>query len=213
MTRDELVDILREALDEGPLPELAPKWEGGTVVLNPGILSVRRSGDHSPDMIHRPARASKSVSFMIRRTSIASSCPKEKHRGEGVTGGGTAAERRNILKNRAFLVQWEDEVRRAFRKSAPPLDESGGVTSSVTPSELAWRQHGWKEKAMKKSCYNCTWGVITLIAECTCQVGDEYLHSGGFCPDELLCDRWEYSASSEEANSIDWSKAIGIDVD
>jgi hypothetical protein len=40
MTRNELLDVLREALGEataeGPLPPLAGKWEGGTVVLKPG---------------------------------------------------------------------------------------------------------------------------------------------------------------------------------
>lgn len=36
MTRSELIDIVREALETGPLPELAGKWEGGSVVLRPG---------------------------------------------------------------------------------------------------------------------------------------------------------------------------------
>lgn len=36
MTRNELVEVIREALDEGPLPPLANKWEGGKVVLEPG---------------------------------------------------------------------------------------------------------------------------------------------------------------------------------
>ena len=36
MTRNELIEIVREALDAGPLPELAGKWEGGTLVLKPG---------------------------------------------------------------------------------------------------------------------------------------------------------------------------------
>lgn len=36
MTRSELVDILREALGEAEPPRLAPKWEGGTIVLRPG---------------------------------------------------------------------------------------------------------------------------------------------------------------------------------
>ncbi len=37
MTRDEFVQAIREALrDEGPDVRLAPKWEGGTVVIKPG---------------------------------------------------------------------------------------------------------------------------------------------------------------------------------
>jgi hypothetical protein len=36
MTRNELMDILRDALGEGEMPRLAPKWEGGTAVLRPG---------------------------------------------------------------------------------------------------------------------------------------------------------------------------------
>jgi hypothetical protein len=37
MTRDEFAEAIREALrDEGPEVRLAPKWEGGTVVLKPG---------------------------------------------------------------------------------------------------------------------------------------------------------------------------------
>ena len=36
MTRGELIDIIREALEPETLPELAPKWEGGTLVLKPG---------------------------------------------------------------------------------------------------------------------------------------------------------------------------------
>lgn len=41
MTRDEFVQAIREALrDEGPDVRLAPKWQGGTVVLKPGDLST-----------------------------------------------------------------------------------------------------------------------------------------------------------------------------
>jgi hypothetical protein len=36
MTRSELVEILREALGEAEPPLMAPKWEGGSVVLRPG---------------------------------------------------------------------------------------------------------------------------------------------------------------------------------
>ncbi|RMG11518.1 MAG: hypothetical protein D6729_17845 [Deltaproteobacteria bacterium] len=36
MTRGELIEILREALEPEALPELAPKWEGGTLILKPG---------------------------------------------------------------------------------------------------------------------------------------------------------------------------------
>jgi hypothetical protein len=40
MTRNELIDVLREALGEataeGPLPPLAGKWDGGAIVLRPG---------------------------------------------------------------------------------------------------------------------------------------------------------------------------------
>jgi len=35
MTRNELIEILREALGEGEAPALANKWEGGTLVLRP----------------------------------------------------------------------------------------------------------------------------------------------------------------------------------
>jgi hypothetical protein len=35
MTRNELVEIIREAMGEGDTPELANKWEGGSVVLKP----------------------------------------------------------------------------------------------------------------------------------------------------------------------------------
>lgn len=35
MTRGELIEILREALGEGETPPLAPRWEGGTIVLKP----------------------------------------------------------------------------------------------------------------------------------------------------------------------------------
>lgn len=33
MTRNELVEIIREALGEGELPEIANRWEGGTMIL------------------------------------------------------------------------------------------------------------------------------------------------------------------------------------
>jgi len=36
MTRNELIEIIREALGEGDAPALANKWEGGSVVLKPG---------------------------------------------------------------------------------------------------------------------------------------------------------------------------------
>lgn len=36
MTRNELIELLRDALGEGPPPDLASKWEGGSVVLKPG---------------------------------------------------------------------------------------------------------------------------------------------------------------------------------
>ncbi len=35
MTRNELIEIIREALGEGDSPALANKWEGGSVVLKP----------------------------------------------------------------------------------------------------------------------------------------------------------------------------------
>jgi hypothetical protein len=35
MTRNELIEIIREALGEGDSPPLANKWEGGSVVLKP----------------------------------------------------------------------------------------------------------------------------------------------------------------------------------
>jgi hypothetical protein len=36
MTRNELVEILREAMGDAEPPRLAPKWEGGIAVLRPG---------------------------------------------------------------------------------------------------------------------------------------------------------------------------------
>ncbi len=35
MTRNELIEIIREAMEEGDAPPLAAKWEGGSVVLKP----------------------------------------------------------------------------------------------------------------------------------------------------------------------------------
>ena len=36
MTRNELIDIIREAMDGDPQARLAPRWEGGRMVLEPG---------------------------------------------------------------------------------------------------------------------------------------------------------------------------------
>ncbi len=41
MTRNELIDILRDALGEGDLPALAGKWEGGAIVLKPGNAELQ----------------------------------------------------------------------------------------------------------------------------------------------------------------------------
>jgi hypothetical protein len=42
MTREEFAQAIREALrDEAPEVRLAPKWEGGTVVLRPGDSSTQ----------------------------------------------------------------------------------------------------------------------------------------------------------------------------
>lgn len=41
MTRQELMDLFREAAGEGELPPLAPKWEGGTLKLVPGTADAK----------------------------------------------------------------------------------------------------------------------------------------------------------------------------
>lgn len=68
---------------------------------------------------------------------------------------------------------------------------------------------------MKNSCRNCTYAIITLVAECTKRGSDgEYFYEGGMCPEELICPFWEQATEDEiAANSIDWTKARGIYID
>lgn len=65
-----------------------------------------------------------------------------------------------------------------------------------------------------KSCYNCEYAVITLIAECSKKIDNEYAQQGGFCPSHLVCKHWKQASDDQiEINSFDWSQAIGIKVD
>jgi len=41
MTRQELIELFREAAAEGPAPALAGKWEGGVVQLVPGNRALQ----------------------------------------------------------------------------------------------------------------------------------------------------------------------------
>ena len=66
----------------------------------------------------------------------------------------------------------------------------------------------------KKDCSTCEWATITIIAECDKKIDGEYVHFGGYCPDEFTCEYWEQADEfTIEMNSFDWSKAKNIRVD
>ena len=68
---------------------------------------------------------------------------------------------------------------------------------------------------MKLTCNTCGYAVITLVAECSKRNRQgEYVHSGGFCPEEMTCPYWEQADEWTLAqNAIDWKGARIIMVD
>jgi len=66
----------------------------------------------------------------------------------------------------------------------------------------------------EKSCETCKYAVITLVKECSKRdENDEYVHTGGFCVDELICEYWEQGSELDiHMNSFDWSQAKIIKV-
>jgi hypothetical protein len=46
-------------------------------------------------------------------------------------------------------------------------------------------QHIQEQESVKHTCNTCSYAIITLLAECTKRnQRGEYLHMGGFCPEE-----------------------------
>ena len=70
---------------------------------------------------------------------------------------------------------------------------------------------------MEKSCKTCIHAVITLIHECSHydRKTGKFTHSGGFCPEELICEYWEQADEfTLSINSFDWinsAKTIIVD--
>lgn len=68
----------------------------------------------------------------------------------------------------------------------------------------------------EKSCENCVHGVTIppFPYECSLMIDGEWVHDGGYCPEELICKNWEVNPITGMADSSEmWLNARVIEVE